>query len=80
MQTQTTDYSTHLLRHLRRTIGRRIHAARLRRGMTLAKLAKCSGVPEWRIDHYELGKNEIPLSDLLKIVCALGMRINQTLP
>jgi len=45
--------------------------------MTMGKLAKTSGVPEWRIDHYELGKNEIALSNLLKIACALGLAMQE---
>jgi transcriptional regulator with XRE-family HTH domain len=70
-----TSYSVHQLRHLRRTIGQNIHAARTRRQFTLSKLAKTSGVPEWRIDQYELGKNEIGLDDMLRLSAALGVHL-----
>jgi transcriptional regulator with XRE-family HTH domain len=36
-------------------------------------LAKQSGVPEERLDRYELGKNEIRLDELLKLACALDV-------
>lgn len=65
------QYSTHLLRHLRFTIGQNIHRRRAEQKMTLKKLARLSGVPERLLDHYELGKNEIGLDELLKIACVL---------
>lgn len=34
------------------------------------KLARLSGPPVRLLDHYELGKNEIGLVELLKIACA----------
>jgi transcriptional regulator with XRE-family HTH domain len=68
-------YSTRLLRHLRFGIGQNICNARTRQGMTLRKLSKKSGVPEHRIDQYELGKNEITLDHLLKIACVLRVRL-----
>ena len=67
------QYSTHLLRHLRFTIGQHIHTARTRQKMTLRKLSRLSGIPEFKLDHYELGKNEIRLDELLKIACVLGV-------
>jgi transcriptional regulator with XRE-family HTH domain len=69
-------YSTHLLRHLRQVIGQNIHALRVHRKITLRKLARLTGVPEHLLDHYELGKNEIGLSDLLKISCVLEVGID----
>lgn len=69
------QYSTHLLRHLRYTIGRNIHAQRSERKLPLRKLAKLTGVSEQLLDHYELGKNEIRLDELLKIACALDISV-----
>lgn len=69
------QYSTHLLRHLRLTIGRNIHQHRAAQKMPLRKLARLSGVSERLLDHYELGKNEIGLDDLLKIACALHVEV-----
>jgi len=37
----------------------------------LSKLAQLTGIPENLLDHYELGKQEIRLDDMLKIACGL---------
>lgn len=68
-------YSTHLLRHLRMTIGRNIHQRRSERKLTLRKLAKLTDISEGLLDHYELGKNEIALDEMLKIACALRVPV-----
>jgi len=68
-------YSTHLLRHLRLIIGRNIHQLRSERKLTLRKLAKITGICEGLLDHYELGKNEIALDEMLKIACALRVPV-----
>ena len=68
-------YSVHLFRHLRLTIGQNIQRQRVRERMTLARLAKLSGVPESALDRYELGKDEISLLTLLKIACAMQIGI-----
>jgi transcriptional regulator with XRE-family HTH domain len=68
-------YSTHLLRHLRFAIGQHICYQRTRQKMTLRYLARKSGVPEHKLDQYEIGKNEIGLDDLLKIACVLKVRL-----
>ena len=68
-------YSTQKLRHLRATIGRNIHAARVERKVLLHKLAAASGVPPEMLDRYELGKNEIRLEEMLRIASALDLRI-----
>lgn len=68
-------YSTHLLRHLRLTIGRNIHQRRRERKLTLRKLAKLTGISEGLLDQYELGKDEIRLDALLKIACALRVPV-----
>jgi transcriptional regulator with XRE-family HTH domain len=72
-------YSTHLLRHLRVTIGQNIHTARLKQKMTLRTLSKKSDVPEYLIDQYELGKNQIGLEQLLRIACVLGIKAESLL-
>lgn len=64
-------YSPHLLRHLRLTIGRNIHQRRCEQRLTLRKLSRLTGIAEDLLDHYELGKNEIALDEMLKIACAL---------
>jgi len=71
------QYSTHLLRHLRYTIGRNIHTQRSEQKLPLRKLAKLTGVSEQLLDHYELGKNEIRLDELLKIACALELEVEE---
>ncbi|MEJ0010997.1 MAG: helix-turn-helix transcriptional regulator [Alphaproteobacteria bacterium] len=63
-------YTTHLLRHVRYVragIGRNIHRLRYDRRWTLRKLARLSGVPERRLDQFELGKNELGLAELVAI-------------
>jgi transcriptional regulator with XRE-family HTH domain len=68
-------YSTHLLRHLRLTIGRNINQRRLEKKLPLVKLARLTGVPEANLDRYELGKSEIRLDEMLKIACALEVPV-----
>jgi transcriptional regulator with XRE-family HTH domain len=58
------------------TIGQNIHRQRAEQKMPLKKLAKLSGVSELLLDHYELGKNEIGLDELLKIACALETTVS----
>lgn len=70
------QYSTHLLRHLRFTIGQNIHQHRAKQKMPLKKLARLSGVSEQLLDHYELGKNEIGLDELLKIACVFDIKVD----
>lgn len=70
-------YNTHLLRHLRFIIGRNIHKERVKQKLTLRKLAKITEIPESLLDHYELGKNDISLLELLKITCALQTDISK---
>jgi transcriptional regulator with XRE-family HTH domain len=71
------QYSTHLMRHLRFTIGQNIHKQRLKQQMSLRKLAQLSGIAEYLLDQYELGKNEIHLDKILKISCALEVEIEK---
>ena len=70
-------YSTHLLRHLRLTIGRNIHQRRCERRLTLRKLSRLTGINEDLLDQYELGKDEIRLDSLLKIACALRVPMTE---
>ena len=71
------QYSTHLLRHLRFTIGQNIQHYRVHHKMPLRKLARITRINESRLDQFELGKNEIRLDELLKIACALGAEIEE---
>ncbi|MBI1275180.1 helix-turn-helix domain-containing protein [bacterium] len=64
-------YTTHLLRHMRATIGQNIRHHRTQQKMPLHKLSRLTGIPERLLDHYELGKNEIRLDEMLKIACVL---------
>jgi transcriptional regulator with XRE-family HTH domain len=68
-------YSTHLLRHLRGTIGQNIRTLRTKHKMPLHKLSGLCGVPEHMIDQYELGKYEIRLDEMLKIACVFGVDV-----
>lgn len=69
-------YNTHLLRHLRRIIGRNIHSLRARRKIPLWKLSRLAGVSERMLDQYELGKHDISLEAMLRIACALGVPVD----
>ncbi len=71
------QYSTHLLRHWRFTIGQNIHRRRAQQKLPLRKLARLTGLSELLLDHYELGKNEIGLDELLKIACALEVELKE---
>lgn len=71
----TASYSTHLLRHLRFSIGQNIHRHRSQQKLPLKKLARMTGISEPLLDSYELGKNEIALDALLKIACALRVPV-----
>lgn len=71
------NYSTHLLRHLRFTIGNNIHHHRVKQKISLQKLSRLSGVPEYLLDHYEIGKNEIALEELFRISCVLEVKIEK---
>jgi len=71
----TASYSTHLLRHLRFTIGQNIHRHRSQQRLPLKKLAQLTGISEQLLDQYELGKDEIRLDTLLKIACALRVPV-----
>ena len=71
------NYSTHLLRHLRHTIGQNIHRLRVQQKLPMHKLARATGISERLLDHYEIGKNEINLMTLLQIACALGVEVRE---
>jgi transcriptional regulator with XRE-family HTH domain len=70
-------YSAHLLRHLRLTIGHNIHQLRATRKLPLAKLSRLSNIPPESLDHYELGKSEIRLDEMLRIACALDVPLDR---
>ena len=73
------QYSTHLLRHKRLIIGKNIHRYRSKQKLPLWKLARLTGVSEFLLDYYELGKNELPFVEMLKIACALNVRLEDLL-
>lgn len=64
---------------MRFTIGQNIRAARTKHKMTLRYLSRKSGVPENKIDQYELGKNDIVLEHILKLACVLKIEIQSLL-
>lgn len=68
-------YSTHLLRHLRFTIGQNIHRLRAEQKMPLHKLSRLTEIPERMLDYYELGKGEIRLEDMLRIACMFKLDV-----
>ena len=72
-------YDRHLFRQTRRTIGNNIRRLRTARDWTIHKLAVLADVADLQIDHYELGKNEIHLSDMLKIACAFDVEVIELL-
>ncbi len=72
-------YSTHLLRHLRRTIGFNIHRLRTQRKIPLSVLATLSGLSRDKLDYYELGKGDIALDHMLKIACILDAEVRDLL-
>jgi transcriptional regulator with XRE-family HTH domain len=71
------QYSTHLLRHWRFTIGQNIHHHRSQQKLPLRKLARLTSINESRLDQFELGKNEIRMDELLKISCALEVEVQE---
>ena len=73
------QYSTHLLRHTRLIIGKNIHRYRSKQKFPLWRLAKITGVSEFLLDYYELGKGEIPFVEMLKIACALNVKLEALL-
>ncbi len=64
--------STIALRHLRRTIGRDIHNARVQQRMTLERLSRLTGISVCVLDMVELGKGQVGLDELVKVLWALG--------
>lgn len=70
-------YTSDLVRNLRSTIGYNIHRLRAERKLTLSHLSSLTGVSVLLLDHYELGKNEIRLDEMLKIACAMKVRFEE---
>jgi hypothetical protein len=60
-------------------IGHSLHAARLSKKFTLAKLSRLSGVPVLLLDHFEMGQNRMLMDDLLKIALAMRLDIKEVL-
>ncbi len=70
-------YSKYLLRHIRFTIGKKIHELRSEKRISLRRLSILTGIPEQLLDHYEAGKNDIDVHHLLRIACAFGVEIRE---
>jgi transcriptional regulator with XRE-family HTH domain len=60
---------------INRAIGRRLRDARIRRGMSLMKLADRTDVSFQAIHKYETGKSVIPAAKLVKLAKILGAPI-----
>lgn len=70
-------YSKYLLRHIRLIIGQKIHHFRKEKRWSLNRLSILTDIPEWQLDHYEIGKSDINLIHLLRIVCVFGVEIRE---
>jgi transcriptional regulator with XRE-family HTH domain len=67
------------INRLRQTIGGNLRNLRMKRKLSLRKLAKLSEMPEFLLDHYEVGKGNMSLVELLKIASAMKCTIGQIL-
>lgn len=72
-------YDKQLFRQIRKTIGQNIQRLRTAQNWTIHKLAVMADVPELQIDHYELGKNEITVADMVKIACVFDVDVAELL-
>jgi transcriptional regulator with XRE-family HTH domain len=70
-------YSTHLLRHLRFTIGQNIHRLRAKQELPLGKLSQLTDISRDLLEYYEIGKGDIQLRELLKIACFFGVEVQE---
>ncbi|HEU5048590.1 MAG TPA: helix-turn-helix transcriptional regulator [Rickettsiales bacterium] len=73
------QYSTHMLRDLRRTIGRNITRLRTEKSMPQPELACLSNVSKRRLKQYELGKHKIDLESMCRIACILDVHVKTLL-
>lgn len=67
-------YTRSLLHHLRRVLGRNIYALRVKRKMPLDKLARLTGIPQGKLDRYEIGKDPFCFEHLIQIACAFDVQ------
>ena len=67
------------IKKLRLDVGRRIHAARAHRRMTLHRLSARTQIPVQRLDYYEIGGYDISLGELDRIAKALGLSATELL-
>ncbi len=72
-EVQTTQYTE--LRH--KIIGTRLRIARSNLNLTLAELAKKTGIPENLIKQYEMGETPAPLPELEILANALEVRMEE---
>jgi len=56
-------------------IGRRLRKIRMRKKWTLAEMAKRAGMDDSNYQKIELGKKDIQLTTLLKILAGVGMTL-----
>lgn len=78
LEENTPNYGRQL-RNLRFNIGQNIHRKRSELHLTLTKFSELTGVSPKILDHYEMGKREIELGELLKIAHVLHVRVKDLL-
>lgn len=61
-------------------IGQAIRKARIKAGLSQAKLGELIGKADNTICDYEKGKNDLPVSVFFEIVAALDMDIKKLMP
>ena len=64
-------------RDLRRQIGRKIRALRMKQRMPLDRLARRCGLGAETLDRFEMGKNEITLFHIIRIASALDVAVGE---
>lgn len=58
---------------LRREVGQRLRAWRLKRSLSQAEVARRAGITQASLSNYETGKREMPISTLLGAAAALDI-------
>ena len=64
---------------LNKRIGRRIRQERLRRNLTMQRVADRAGMSASQLSQVELGKNAASIAALVRIAKALGLRVSKLL-
>lgn len=73
------NFNPNTIRHYVRATGRNIHNLRQKKRFTLNKLSRLSGLPISLLDQCELGKNRMPVVDLMKIAAVLKIDARELL-